>query len=251
MRDPFNVVVTGGSRGWGRASVFKFACPGATIFVNYLSNEAMASSAVAQAREQGATAIAVQADMGTEEGVEKLFDVVQRECESLDVLVYNAFQHSNGTPLEVGFDVLDRCIAVGPHAYLRTARHFASMCSDAGGSIVCTGSVATGRLFHKSGTSYFPMAAAKAIEEVSTRYLAVELAARNIRVNMVLAGWLTTEYVLENMSEGFMDRVSSRTPLGRWASPGEMADVVYYLASPQSSWITGQIITADGGLTLL
>jgi NAD(P)-dependent dehydrogenase (short-subunit alcohol dehydrogenase family) len=245
-----NVVVTGSGRGWGRATALSFAQPGNRVFLNYVKNDEMGESAAEEVRARGAEAFLVKADVGTEEGVEAIFQQVRKECDRLDVLVHNAFHLTSGRPMDVSFEQLDWCIQVGPMAYLRCVRNAVPMMTE-GGRIVCTGSVATRRTFSIGGTGYFPMAVAKGAEEVMTRWLAVDLGSQSINVNMVIAGWIDTEYTLGKMTPEFRAATSRKTPLGRWATSEEMANAVHFLCSPEASWITGQIITADGGLSIV
>jgi NAD(P)-dependent dehydrogenase (short-subunit alcohol dehydrogenase family) len=251
MNEPQTVVVTGSSRGWGKAVALRYAAPGTRIFVNYVQNEEAALETVDEVNRRGGTGIAVMADMGTEKGVSSLFEQVKDHGGDLDVLVYNAFHKTYGRPLDISIEDLEQAAAVGPWGYLRCIQQAVPLMGERGGAIVCTGSVASRRLFSMGGTGYFPMAVVKGGEEVMTRYLAADLGPSNITVNMVIAGWIDTEFVVETFTEDRRRRINRKTPLGRFASPEDMANVVHFLGSPEGSWITGQIITADGGLTII
>lgn len=244
------VVVTGGSRGWGRAIALAYAEPGTTLVVNYANNAQAAEQTAAEARERGAEVVLVQADLGDVEGVRTLLAAVG-ELGRMDVLVHNAFLLAQARPLEVTEEVFDSAMAVGPKALLTILRDGVELFPEAGGHVVCTLSLATQRLFNISGTPYFPMAAAKAALEVCVRYLAVDLAGRNITVNGVSAGFIGTEAMMAEERQSFRKRIDAKTPLGRIADPAEVADVVTFLGSEQARWVTGQIVVADGGFSLI
>lgn len=244
------VVVTGGSRGWGRAIALAYAKPGTTLVVNYASNTQAAEETAAEATRGGAEVVLVQADLGDAAGVQALVKAV-RELGRMDVLVHNAFLLAQARPLEVTEDVFDTAMAVGPKALLAILREGVDLFPESGGHVVCTLSLATQRLFNISGTPYFPMAAAKAALEVCVRYLAVDLAARNVTVNGVSAGFIATEAMMAEERQSFRDRIDAKTPLGRIADTAEVADVVTFLGSEQARWVTGQIIVADGGFSLI
>jgi len=244
------VVVTGGSRGWGRAITLAYAQPGTTLVVNYANNTEAAQDTAAEATRLGAEVVLVQADMGAADGVAALVDAV-RELGRMDVLVHNAFSLAQASPLVVTEEVFDTAMAVGPKALLAILQQGGDLFPESGGHVVCTLSLATQRLFNISGTPYFPMAAAKAALEVAVRYLAVDLAARNITVNGVSAGFIGTEAMMADERQSFRNRIDAKTPLGRIADPAEVADVVAFLGSAQARWVTGQIVVADGGFSLI
>jgi NAD(P)-dependent dehydrogenase (short-subunit alcohol dehydrogenase family) len=244
------VVVTGGSRGWGRAVALRYAEAGTTLVVNFAHDAEAAKVTEADASGRGAEVVLVQADMGTPKGVGAVLDVA-RELGRVDVLVHNAFLLANAQPLDLDDDVFDGAMNVGPKALLGLLREGVELFPAEGGHVVCTLSLATQRVFNKRGTNYFPMAAAKAALEVCVRYLAVDLGPRSITVNGVAAGYIATENMMGEDREAFRQQIGAKTPLGRIATPEEVAEVVHFLGSPAGRWITGQIVVADGGFVLV
>lgn len=245
------VLITGGSRGWGRAITLRYARPQTTLIINFAANRVAAESVAREAEERGATAILVQGDLAEPAGRAAVIDAV-KATGRLDVLVHNAFVLTNDKPLDVSDADFARVMAVGPQALLELVRETQEFFGDDGGRVVCTLSLATQRLFHVSrGSNYFPMAAAKAVLEVCVRYLAVDLAPRGITVNGVAAGYIGTENVMAPELAGFRAAIGKKTPLGRVGTVEELADVVHFLGSDEGRWVTGQIVVADGGFSLI
>ncbi|CAB4906064.1 MAG: SDR family oxidoreductase [Actinobacteria bacterium] len=245
------VLVTGGSKGWGAAIVERFAAEPCEIFINFAHDRQAAESLAAKVSALGNTVHVVQADMGTEEGIDRLFAAIQNVTDVLDVVVHNAFYLTNANPMSADRKDWLRAMEVGPLALMNIAQAASPMMPNSTGRIVATSSVATMRLFHPTqGLGYFPMAVAKGALEVSVRYLATELAPREITVNAVAGGYIGTPNLLE-APEAFLQAIARKTPYGRIPSASEMANVVYMLASADAAVTTGQIIVADGGFTLV
>lgn len=245
------VLVTGGSRGWGKAIVLRFASPGTRIIINYLQSTAAAEQTAREAAALGAETVLVAADLGTEQGVASLFDQVRVATDRVDVFVHNAFYLARSSPLNADIAEIERAMAVGPLGLVRCAQAVVPLMTGENSHIVCTTSTATHRLLNvKHGPLYFPMAIAKGALEVAIRYLAVELGSKNITVNGVAAGWIATE-AMERQPPEITRRAMAKTPLGRYPAPREVADVVHFLGSAEGGWVTGQVVVADGGLTLI
>jgi enoyl-[acyl-carrier protein] reductase III len=236
-----NVVVTGGSRGIGRAIAVRLARPGGRVVINYLQNEEAAHGTAALVREKGAEALIVQGNVRSESDLK----VIARALDTVDVLVHNA---------AVG--------ALRPHDKMRSAhwdltlesslRPFwllTKLCPLAeGASVIGLSSLGSRRFI----PGYAAMGAAKAGMEALTRQLAVELAPKKIRVNTVCGGLVDTDalqYFPER--ERMIEYAEKMTPFGRLGTPEDMAGVVELLVQPAARWITGQIIVADGGLSLI
>ena len=195
---PRTVLVTGGSRGWGRAISLRYARPETTLIVNFASNRAAADAVAHEAESRGAKVVLAQGDLAEAGGRETVIEAVEQSGR-LDVLIHNAFVLTNAKPLDVSDADFARVMAVGPQALLELVRRTQQCFPDEGGRVVCTLSLATQRLFHVSrGSNYFPMAAAKAVLEICVRYLAVD-----------------------------------------------------FLGSDEGRWVTGQILVADGGFSLI
>lgn len=236
-----NVLVTGGSRGIGRAIACKLARPGGTVVINYLRNDAAARETALMVEDLGATAIVVQADVRSEKDLKRLGTAV----DSVDVLVHNA---------AVG--------AMKPYKKLRTSHWDLTLESslrpfwlltkivtmNEGGSVIGISSMGSQR--HIPG--YIAMGAAKGGLEAMTRQLAVELAPQKVRVNTVCGGLIETD-TLAYLTEGgkMLDFAREYTPLGRAGTPEDMACAVAMLVSPDARWVTGQVLVVDGGLSLL
>ncbi len=236
-----NVLVTGGSRGIGRAIACKLARPGGTVVINYLRNDAAARETALMVEDLGAKAIVVQADVRSEKDLKRLGTAV----DSVDVLVHNA---------AVG--------AMKPYKKLRTSHWDLTLESslrpfwlltkivtmNEGGSVIGISSMGSQR--HIPG--YIAMGAAKGGLEAMTRQLAVELAPQKVRVNTVCGGLIETD-TLAYLTEGekMLDFAREYTPLGRAGTPEDMACAVAMLVSPDARWVTGQVLVVDGGLSLL
>ena len=178
--------------------------------------------------------------------LDRLFAAVKERWNRVDILVNNA--GVSGTAMLDGINgpMIDRTMAVHIKGMRLASRRAAAAFGPDGGAIV---NLSSG-LAHQPAPAQAVYAAAKAGVEAATRVLAQELGARGIRVNAVAPGATETDLLKEGLNDGLKAYVESRTPLGRLGRPDDIAKVVVFLAGDAAGWITGQVITADGGLRL-
>jgi 3-oxoacyl-[acyl-carrier protein] reductase len=238
-------VVTGASKGIGAAIATHLAAEGASVVVNYASSKAGADKVVAQITSAGGKAIAVQGDVSKQADIDRLFAETTKAYGKVDILVNNAgiyefapLEQITAAHFHKQFDLNVLGLVLTTQAALK---HF----NPAGGSIINTSSVVS-TLGIMGGAVY---SATKAAVDAVTRTLAKELGARNIRVNSVNPGMVETEGTHSAGIEGseFQDKSKDATPLGRLGKPQDIAPAVVFLASADSSWITGETLYISGG----
>jgi len=242
-------LVTGASRGLGRAIALRLARQGAAVCLNYRRREDAARSAVDEIREAGGRAVAVRADVADPKQVEALVERAAAELGPPSILVNNA-----GIALDVTLDDfdpgrLDAMRRTNVDAVIHTIRAVVpSMKVRRYGRIVNISSVAA----HGTtlpGTTFY--AATKAAVAVLTRRFAMELGPHGITVNAVAPGFILTDMVKEGRTEADLHdavaRLSDRAMVRRVGAPEDIAHAVAFLASPESSFVTAQILTVDGG----
>lgn len=244
-------LVTGGSRGIGRACCLALARAGARVAVNYRSQESAAAETVRLIKSidtNGATpAIAVQADVSNPADVERMIDDVERELGPIELLVNNAgvFDHvpHEETTLDVWQRALDNNLT---SAYLVTWALKPGMIERSFGRIVNITSIAALR----GRPTCIAYAVSKAGLTSFTKSAAEALAPHNIRMNAVAPGLIDTE-ILDGVSQERLDALVSTTPLARIGQPDDIAEVVLFLLSERSRFMTGQTVVASGGRVLL
>jgi enoyl-[acyl-carrier protein] reductase III len=241
-------LVTGGSRGIGRACLLKLASLGADVVVNYSRSAADAGAAVKEAELLGVRTIAVQADIGDRDAILSLFERVRSEFGRLDILVNSAARGLERP--RSALDSLPKHLAhtldvnvLGPWF---CAQEAAKLMPD-GGAIVNLLSPGAQRYLPR----YAPVGVSKGALGSLTTYLAVELAPRNIRVNAVSAGLVDGTDGVRMLPPDILDRVRQLTPAGRLARPEEVADAVAFLCSDAASMIVGHVLLVDGGYSLI
>jgi len=240
-------LVTGGTRGLGRAIALELAGRGANVAVNYFSNRTNAEITVKAIEALGRRAIAIRANVGNIDHLTKMFDKIRTEFGVLDILVSNAASGTLMPMIDIDLKNWDRSMNVNARALLLMAREAVPMMEGRGGKIISITSMGS--------TRYIPMygavGASKAALETVTRYLAVELAAKGINVNAVAAGVLDTDSLKRFPNrEDLLADARSFTPMGRIAEPEDIARVVAFFCSEDANWICGQVIVADGGHAL-
>ena len=237
-------LVTGGSRGIGRAIALALAGQGARVAVNYVTNRDAADEVVRQIGE--GRAVAIQGDVADAGDAKRLVEETIAAFGSLQILVNNAGLKQDNLLLRMSEDAWDRVMAVDLRgAYLTTKVALRPMIRQRWGRIVNIASVAG--LVGNAGQANY--AAAKAGLIGLTKSVAKEVASRNITANAIAPGLVETEMTAD-LTEEQQQAVLQMTPLGRAATPEEIAPAVAFLASEEAGYITGAVLTIDGGLVM-
>lgn len=236
-------VVTGGSKGIGRAISIRLAGMGAGVVVNYGSGAKQADETVCEIEDNDGVAIAVQADMRRAQEVATLFERTDNKFGRLDILVNNAGMLLNQTINDLTEEDFDTIMALNIKGVFFCCREAAHRMSD-GGRIINISSTVTRMLL----PTYGLYAATKGAVDQLTRVLAKELGSRRITVNSLSPGPVDTELFRKGKSEEQIRGMAEMAALGRIGTPADIADAVSLLVREESAWISGQNIAANGGM---
>ena len=239
-------LVTGASKGIGAGIAKALGAEGASVVVNYSSSKAGADKVVAEIKEKGGKAIAVQGDVSKQEDITKLFAETKKAFGELDVLVNNAGVYefaALGTVTEESFHKMFNLNVLG---LILSSQESLKYFGPKGGSIINIGSTASS-LNVPTAVTY---TATKAAVDSVTGVLAKELGPKNIRVNSINPGMVETEgvHAAGFIGSDFQKQFESQTPLGRIGQPDDIAPIAVFLASDDSGWLTGELLLASGGL---
>lgn len=240
-------LVTGGSRGIGRAVALRLAREGVHVAFNYLRRHEAARRTEEDLRALGVEALRVRAHLGEPEGVRTLVEAVRERFGRLDILVNNAASGVARPALDLEERHWEWTMAVNARAPWLLVKHAVDLMPP-GARVVNISSLGSGRVLR----NYFAVGVSKAALEALTRYLAVELAERGIAVNAVAGGLVETEALQAFPNREEMRALArTRTPAGRPVTPEDIAEAVLFLCGPGSEMVRGQVLVVDGGMSLL
>src|SRR6202030_492775 len=235
-------IVTGASRGIGRAVAKRLAQDGFAVVVNYLSNASEAEEVVAEIKVIGGEAIAVKADVANQTEVERLFEETMKKFGSVDVVVHNSGIMPLSPIGKSDVELFDKVISTNLRGAFLVLAQAAQRIADGGRIIAFSSSVLA-----KSFPSYGAYIASKAGVEGLVHVLANEMRGRNITVNAVAPGQVRTDLFLKGKSDALIDELKMMNPLERLGLPEDMANVVSFLAGPEGGWINSQVVRPNGG----
>ncbi len=241
-----NVLVTGASRGIGRAIAIELAKNGSNIAISYANNEAKAKEVVDEIKGYGVKAIAIKADVSKEEDILNLLKLVEEDIGTIDILVNNAGINRDNLLMRMSTEDWDKVIDTNlKGVYLCTKAVIRDMIRKKAGKIINIASIA-GVAGNFGQTNY---SASKAGVIGFTKSLAKELASRGINVNAVAPGLIETDMTLA-LKEDIKSSLVKNIPMGRLGTVEDVANIVVFLASEKSNYITGQVINVDGGMIM-
>ena len=239
-------LITGGSRGIGRAITLKLASEGADVIINFFRKRDTAESAAEEARNKGVNAHIIKANLAEPEKIDRMFTEIEERFGRLDILVNNAASGVARPAMELNADAWDWTMNINARAALLCAQRAAKLMAN-GGIIVNISSLGSRLVL----PIYTAVGVSKSALEALTRYLAIELAPQGIRVNAVSAAAVETEAMkLYTSDPNIPQSMVTKTPAGRMVQPEDLADAVAFLCRDEASMIRGQIIVIDGGMSL-
>jgi 3-oxoacyl-[acyl-carrier protein] reductase len=239
-------LVTGSTTGLGRGIAWSLAGAGAKVVVNYARNQERAEAAFREFRDAGFTGILARGDVSDEKDVDRVFRAAEAELGSIDIVVVNATPDQPLKPIEEydwAFyqEMLDFFVK---SPFLLTRRALPGMRRKAWGRIINI----TSEVFHRSVAPFSAYVAAKGAQIGWSRSMSRELAADGITVNTVAPGWIPTDRHVGDPQE-MKDAYLALVPAKRWGTPKDVGDACLYLASDEASYITGQTLCVNGGMT--
>jgi 3-oxoacyl-[acyl-carrier protein] reductase len=235
-------IVTGGSRGIGRAISKRLASDGQTVVIAYANNAIEADKTVESIIEEGGNAIAVKADISDEAAVSKLFDITEKDFGGVDIVVNSAGIMELNTIVNFNLDKLDRIIRTNIRGTFVVDQQAARRVRSGGAIINISTSVKKLAL-----PTYAAYAASKGAVDAISLILAKELRGKDITVNAVAPGPTATELFFEGKNAETIDHLAKMNPIERLGTPEDIAEVVSFLAGP-ARWINGQTIYVNGGM---
>ncbi|UVA77229.1 SDR family oxidoreductase [Pandoraea commovens] len=236
-------LITGASRGIGATIARRLARDGFSVAINYASNAAEADALVAELIEAGTAAIAVKADVSKSAEVKAMFDTVEQQLGKIDVLVNNAGILKTAPLAQTSDELYEQNFAINTRGVFNTLREAATRMNE-GGHIVNVSSTTLG--LNMPGYAIYN--GTKAAVESFTRVFAKELRGRRITVNAVAPGPVATELFLNGKTDEQIQTFAKMPPLERLGQPDDIANVVAFLAGPDSAWVNGQVLRANGGV---
>jgi len=241
-----NALVTGGSRGIGRATAIELSKEGANVIITYNSNEEKAKEVIKEVEKNGVKGLAIKADVSSEEDVKSVMKTIKSQFDSIDVLVNNAGVTKDNLLIRMKSEDWDKVINTNlKGVYLCTKAVVRGMMKKRYGKIVNIASVVG--ISGNAGQGNY--SASKAGVIGFTKSIAKELGSRGINVNGVAPGFVETD-MTEVLSEDIKEQSLKLIPLNRFAKPEDIANVVVFLCSEKANYITGQIINVDGGMLM-
>jgi 3-oxoacyl-[acyl-carrier protein] reductase len=239
-------VVTGASRGIGRGIALELARRGAAVVVNYQSSASAAEEVVSAIAAQGGRAMAFQADVSQEDGANALIKAAVDAYGKIDILINNAGTTRDNVIMMMSVNDFDTVISTNLRsAWLCSKAAVRAMMRRRYGRIVNISSI-SGIMGNGGQTNY---SASKAGMIGLTKALAREVAARNITVNAVAPGFVATD-LTAGLPEDILKKINDNIPLGRWATVEDVAYATAFLVSDEAAYITGHVLTVDGGLAM-
>lgn len=241
-----NALVTGAGRGIGKAIALELAAKGAFVIVNYNGSKDAAEQTVAEIKAAGGDAVAYQCSVSDYEACGAMITALIKEYAHIDILVNNAGITRDGLLMKMSEEDFDAVINTNLKGCFNTIRHMSRyFLKQRAGKIINISSV-SGILGNAGQANY---SASKAGVIGLTKAVARELASRGINVNAVAPGFVETD-MTDTLSDSVKENLKSQIPLGKIGHPQDIAKTVAFLASPDADYITGQVLSVDGGMAI-